>query len=94
MKPLGTFFIISTRPRWTLATKTPLRRGFLWRVLVHSGKRRLTKTGAYRRALWTNSARNGQGFQHQPAEGDRALAALLLAHSIVMNGGVVHTLGR
>lgn len=28
-----------------------------------------------------------------PAAGDRALAALLLAHSLAMNGGVVHAMG-
>ena len=28
-----------------------------------------------------------------PHEGDRALAALLLAHGLVMNGGVLHALG-
>lgn len=40
--------------------------------------------------IWNRACLESGGAS--PAEGDRALAALLLAHSIIMNGGVVHAL--
>lgn len=41
-------------------------------------------------AIWNRACLDFGG--PSPAEGDRALAALLLAHGRVMNGGVIHAL--
>ena len=40
--------------------------------------------------VWNRAALESGGAS--PREGDRALAALLLAHGMIMNGGVVHAL--
>ena len=40
--------------------------------------------------VWNRAALEGGGAN--PCEGDRALAALLLVHGLVMNGGVHHAL--
>jgi hypothetical protein len=40
--------------------------------------------------IWNRACLESGGAS--PAVGDRALAALLLAHGLVMNGGVVHAL--
>jgi hypothetical protein len=41
--------------------------------------------------IWNRACLESGG--PSPAEGDRALASLLLAHGLIMNGGVVHALG-
>jgi len=41
--------------------------------------------------IWNRAALESGGSS--PREGDRALAALLLAHGLVMNGGVAHAAG-
>jgi hypothetical protein len=40
--------------------------------------------------VWNRAALQSGGLN--PGEGDRALAALLVAHGMVMNGGVAHAL--
>ena len=40
--------------------------------------------------IWNRACLEATGFE--PAAGDKALASLLLAHGLAMNGGVVHAL--
>lgn len=40
--------------------------------------------------IWNRACLESGGAS--PAEGDRALASLLMAHGLIMNGGVVHAL--
>lgn len=41
--------------------------------------------------IWNRACLDGGGTE--PAAGDAALASLLLAHNLAMNGGVVHAMG-
>lgn len=41
--------------------------------------------------IWNRAALEAGG--PAPGDGDRALAAMLAAHRLIMNGGVLHTVG-